>query len=235
MPAAGKLIAVVEPIVPIRLPVRRTLRQRQRALGGRAGGGSLGSADGADDLDAASGALGGAAGGIADGADAAEDAALAVADVEMDVEMEVEAELEAEQQAEVLRAAAHRVALLAAKLREEGVEVRHMPDPSGRFEEVRRWQRCEFRLELAVTPAPGAAAGGGGGGEQPDGAAAAALGRRVAPGGRLPSVAAGAGPGPAPGDLALNGTLSSRNCGTRLTLSLATAHVEEYNNKAVRS
>lgn len=43
----------------------------------------------------------------------------------------------------------------------------------------------------------------------------------------------GPGPGQEVGDLLLNGTLTSRNCGTRLTLSLATAHVEEYYSKAV--
>lgn len=227
VPAAGKLMAVVEPVVPIRLPTRRTLRQRQQALAGERGGGSWrsdGEGGGVGAADSERGLLP-HAGGLASAADAAADAAMAAADAEA----EAEAELEAEQQEEVLRAAAHQVALLAAKLRDEGVEVRHMPDPAGRFEEARRWQRCEFRLELAVAPAAGA----GGSGEAPDGAAAAAaaLGRRMAPSGRRRSL--GPGPGQEVGDLLLNGTLTSRNCGTRLTLSLATAHVEEYYSKAV--
>ncbi|KAL4452456.1 hypothetical protein ABPG75_008118 [Micractinium tetrahymenae] len=230
VPAAGKLMAVVEPVVPIRLPARRTLQQRQQELAGEHRSSSSSSSSEGEGQGRGGSAAGGERGmlphgalGLSGRADAAAEAAMAA----VDAEAELEAELEAEQQEEVLRAAAHQVALLAAKMREEGVEVRRMPDPSGRFEEARRWQRCEFRLELAVTPAAGAAASAGGA-EPPAGAAASALGRRMAPGGRWPAL----GSGPSPGDVVLNGTLTSRNCGTRLTLSLATAHVEEYYSKA---
>lgn len=224
-------MAVVEPVVPIRLPVRRTLGQRQQALARKHGSSTGRGANGDGSSDAAAGEPGQHphADGLSAAAEAAANAAMAAADGEL----ESKGELAAEQQEEVLRAAAHQVALLAAKLREEGMELHDMPDPSGSFEEARRWQRCEFRLELAVAPAAAAAASTAG--EEPRGvsaAAARALGRRMALGGRRPSLRLGRGHDAA--DLVLNGTLSSHNCGTRLTVSLATAHMEEYYGKAVR-
>lgn len=117
------------------------------------------------------------------------------------------------QRDELLRAAARRVAAMASKGQLEASDVTgdlaDPTDPSDAFEETRAWQVCEFMLDLRVRPA---AAHGEGGARQ-------GLAQDRSGGSQV--------------DVLLNGTLVSRSCGMRLSLSLATAHVEEYYNKAV--
>lgn len=196
VPAAGRLMAVVEPAQPIRMPLAPYPQQQQgRGRRGRRQAGRV----------------------------------------------------ELVQRDELLRAAARRVAAMASKGQLEASDVTgdlaDPTDPSDAFEETRAWQVCEFMLDLRVRPAAAHGEGGArqglaqdrsGGSQERLGGGPSALRQHMMRGSRRQAaLEEGDGGGGSQVDVLLNGTLVSRSCGMRLSLSLATAHVEEYYNKAV--
>jgi hypothetical protein len=142
---------------------------------------------------------------------------------------------------EVLRAAARQLAVMASNGQAAAAgagsdELTPPKAPAGNSQKL-SWQACDFMLDLrvhaAAAPAAHSARRGRSGGDDP----ALSLRQRMLGGSQRSDEALGVEDGAVQvdgaADLALNGTLVSRSCGMRLSLSLATARVDEYHSKAV--
>ena len=89
-------------------------------------------------------------------------------------------------------------------------------------------KRCSFRLDMLVRAAAGSPPPAGN--TSSDDAANPSPG----PGSKAAGIAAGApGPGAPAGDVVMNGTLASGNCGLSLRIGAATTHIQAYFAKAV--
>ncbi|KAI3438284.1 hypothetical protein D9Q98_000719 [Chlorella vulgaris] len=141
---------------------------------------------------------------------------------------------------EVLRAAARQLAVMASNGQAAAAgagsdELTPPKAPAGNSQKL-SWQACDFMLDLrvhaAAAPAAHSARRGRSGGDDP----ALSLRQRMLGGSQRSDEARGVEDGAVQvdgaADLALNGTLVSRSCGMRLSLSLATARVDEYHSKA---
>lgn len=251
VPAAGKLVAIAEPVHPVRLPAGVLLERVQQATDGNAAGiGSAAAAAAAADV--------AAAGSRAD-ADReellrAQVALLAahphpqLAELDEDDGLVVRHPGALADAAADLDAAAGGDALSwgrctfvlelgvaeqqHSELADDDDDLMHRRrlhehhQPRHQQRHARQRERQQQRQRDRKQQRGGSSSGSGGG----DGRAvaarlAAAAGRHALPGG---------GGGAPRRDLALQGSLTSRNCGVRLAVSLTTAHLDEVHSRAAQ-